>query len=269
MGRIILCNKTKASTPLYISRGSVNIYTIEELSYYLYNNMYLIDDSIINSNTFEWIRRETGLTQLADLLESMDMNIRKCVMTILRYTGYLSEDDIENAGNLLNEIEGQPIIKRKLIKCEYLLRNQRYSEAIVLYKNLIDNVDEVELEKLYNNMGTAYTGLFLYSQAIKYYMKAYEIKHNPTIYREILNALTFLPDEEAQIILKELNISENELETAKVRVKEMVESSNGEEIQKIEKVLKLKEDTEVSSYYEGLSGILREWKKDYIMYSGC
>lgn len=269
MGRIILCNKVKAVNPLYITRGSINIYTIEELSYYLYNNVYLLDDSIINQTTFNWIRTEVGLPNLADILESMDINIKKCVMAILKYTGFLSERDIENTGKLLNEIEGQPIIKRKLIKCEHLMKNKRYNEAIMMYKNLLNSIEGEDFEKVYNNLGTAYTGLFLYLDAVEYYIKAYEINKNPVIYREILNALTFLPESEVKKVMELLDISESEISAAKKEVKEVIEASSGNEMEKIENVLKLKEDTAVSSYYEGLTEIVRGWKKDYITYSGC
>ena len=43
MGSLILCYKKKAKQPYEITRIHRKIYTIEELCYYLCNNLYLID----------------------------------------------------------------------------------------------------------------------------------------------------------------------------------------------------------------------------------
>ena len=48
MGSLILCYKKKAKQPYEITRIHRKIYTIEELCYYLCNNLYLIDYTIMN-----------------------------------------------------------------------------------------------------------------------------------------------------------------------------------------------------------------------------
>ena len=42
MGSLILCHKKRAKRPFEISRVHTRIYTIEELCYYICNNLYLI-----------------------------------------------------------------------------------------------------------------------------------------------------------------------------------------------------------------------------------
>ena len=48
MSGYILCQVRKAEKPFFIENISTNIYSIEELCYYFYNNLYLIDSSLIN-----------------------------------------------------------------------------------------------------------------------------------------------------------------------------------------------------------------------------
>ena len=48
MSDYILCQVKRASLPFYVENISKNIYSIEELCYYFYKNIYLIDESIIN-----------------------------------------------------------------------------------------------------------------------------------------------------------------------------------------------------------------------------
>ena len=47
MGSLILCHKKRAKRPFEISRVHMRIYTIEELCYYICNNLYLIDYTIV------------------------------------------------------------------------------------------------------------------------------------------------------------------------------------------------------------------------------
>ena len=61
MGSLILCHKKKASQPYKITRIHRKIYTIEELCYYLCNNLYLIDYTIMNEKICEWLYSELDM----------------------------------------------------------------------------------------------------------------------------------------------------------------------------------------------------------------
>ena len=53
MGSLILCHKKKAKHPYEISRIHTRISTLEELCYYLCNNLYLIDYTIMNEQILQ------------------------------------------------------------------------------------------------------------------------------------------------------------------------------------------------------------------------
>ena len=61
MSGYILCQVKRAKNPYYISNISTNIYSIEELCYYLYHNIYLLDETIINEQLLVWMKRRTPL----------------------------------------------------------------------------------------------------------------------------------------------------------------------------------------------------------------
>jgi hypothetical protein len=48
MSGYILCQTKKAQRPYFIENISMNIYSIEELCYYLYHNLYLADHTVFN-----------------------------------------------------------------------------------------------------------------------------------------------------------------------------------------------------------------------------
>ena len=72
MGSLILCHKKRAKQPYMITRVHIRIYTIEELCYYICNNLYLIDYTLMNRQLCEWIREEpVSYTHLAIMSYSM------------------------------------------------------------------------------------------------------------------------------------------------------------------------------------------------------
>ena len=42
MGGMILCRSEYSKIPYYIEGADINVYSIEEISYFLYNDIYLV-----------------------------------------------------------------------------------------------------------------------------------------------------------------------------------------------------------------------------------
>ena len=60
----ILCQTKTADSPYFIENISTNIYTLEELCYYLFHNLYLIDDTVMNERLCLWLQDELNLPGL-------------------------------------------------------------------------------------------------------------------------------------------------------------------------------------------------------------
>ena len=92
-----LCQVKKAEKPYYIESIGIHIYTIEELCFYLYENIYLIDQTIINEALCDWLRDELGLKklyrQLYEQLEKQE-GIAYFVLPIFREIGYLWGEEL-------------------------------------------------------------------------------------------------------------------------------------------------------------------------------
>ena len=83
-----LCQVKKAEKPYYIESIGIHIYTIEELCFYLYENIYLIDQTIINEALCDWLRDELGLKKLyRQLYEQLEKTGRHRLFCAAHFPG--------------------------------------------------------------------------------------------------------------------------------------------------------------------------------------
>ena len=59
MGELLLCHETIAALPYYIEETGINIYSMEELSYYISGNVYLLDHSFMCESLCTWVETRT------------------------------------------------------------------------------------------------------------------------------------------------------------------------------------------------------------------
>ncbi len=69
MGELILCRMPIAGSPYYIEEKGINIYSLEELSYYIANSTYLLTPAFMNRQLISWIGRELKEVKLEKELE--------------------------------------------------------------------------------------------------------------------------------------------------------------------------------------------------------
>lgn len=183
MGSLILCHDKKASQPYKITRIHRKIYTIEELCYYLCNNLYLIDYTIMNEKICEWLYSELDMKDLAeDLLDLIQRNgtIEQFVLHILEYAKIYSEAEMEHIRNVLDRLKDQKEIERRKYKGDNLLESGEYESAILVYLSILQDEKDESVEdrfygRVYGCLGTAYGRELLYEQAAEMYQKAYKI----------------------------------------------------------------------------------------------
>lgn len=253
MGSLILCHNKKASQPYKITRIHRKIYTIEELCYYLCNNLYLIDYTIMNDKICEWLYTELDMTELArELLDLIQKNgsIEQFVLKILEYAKIYSASEMEHIRNVLNRLKDQKEIERRKYKADNLLESGEYESAILVYLSILqDETDESVGErfygKVYGCLGTAYGRELLYEQAAAMYRKAYEICRDDTMLTAyIYSCSRYMQGEEYQRLLDD-------------------NPSYGEVARKVSEL----EGQEVSELSEEiLPETIEKWKKQYRRY---
>ena len=187
MSGYILCQTKKAQRPYFIENISMNIYSIEELCYYLYHNLYLADHTVFNEELCVWLRDELGLVHLAAKLKQnleRNVSVEEMIYPVFKEINYLSHDQFREMNERLKRFEEQPEIVRKKIKGDYLVDHEKYINAIQVYQETLKDTEENETNmgsqftgSIYNNMGCAYASLFQMNEALTCFQKANEELH--------------------------------------------------------------------------------------------
>lgn len=184
MGELLLCSHDLAFVPYYIDSIALNVYSLEELCYYLAENADLIEPAFMTQDLIDWIRSELKLTALADCLQRQKEDggsLLDFVLTLISGCNYCTGEETERIKEILTDFECKSEGECKKIRADRLLSKKRYHAAILEYKRLLTfpEVTGVLEGNICHNMGTAYAGLFSFGEAAECYDRAYKKNGNP------------------------------------------------------------------------------------------
>ena len=179
MGNVIICKYMMAKQPFVIEKENLNIYSTEELCFYLTHHIYDVDNTIINGRLATWLSEEIGATRTAGILNQQIAGrtpIIKMMEMLLVELDYLSKDDI----NKIIYKQALPITPAQ--EAENLgnlfLQQGKYEKAVKAFrKNLRyrkqEREDDIGEAVIYEKIGIAYARLFLYDEAAESFALSY------------------------------------------------------------------------------------------------
>ena len=117
MSGYILCQTKKAKIPYYIENISTNVYSLEELCYYFYHNLYLIDESILNERLCRWLQEELELSKLAAKLRPLferNYSIEEFLYPVFKEINYLTYEEMKSLNMQIQKLaEEAPFLREK------------------------------------------------------------------------------------------------------------------------------------------------------------
>lgn len=184
MGELLLCGQELASVPYYIENALLNVYSLEELCYYLQNNTDLVEPSFMDAELISWIRTELKLTALSEQLTKImeeGGGLSVFVAALAAGCNYCSREEVAVMQEKLAAFENKSEIECRKIRADRFLEKKRYKTCILEYKRLLELPEVTGMFEgdIYHNLGTAYAGLFLFRDAADCYKMAYEKNRNP------------------------------------------------------------------------------------------
>lgn len=187
MGAVVLCHNQTATNPWYFQEVSRDIYTIEELAYYLYENLCLVDRDTLGEPLCGWLSEELHMDGLVQMLKSEMKDgvtsIHRLLMPILAASGLYTQEELKEAKDILLKLKGLSEAERRRYRADVLLKNERYEAAVREYGLLLDDIYGKELSNeftagIWHNLGCAYAGQFYFDLAAEAYKKAVGLSRN-------------------------------------------------------------------------------------------
>ncbi|MCI8427453.1 MAG: hypothetical protein HFJ03_07980 [Lachnospira sp.] len=263
MGNLILCRTKEASNPFHIKEMGVRIYSLEELCYVIYNNIYIINEDFFSDAFIAFIEEETLEKDLADKLRSAKKkggSLAEMVAIVLLYVDYYTMEEVEAIKETINTLNAQNVRKRLKIIGDNLLNSAHYYNALWNYERIIKLPIDKELPALfyanvYHNMGIAYAKMFMFFQAELFFNKAYDISQYD-ISKKYAIIVRYLLDENEII---ELDDDSKEEYAIKQQIECLKDNARGSEDYK-----RLQELEKNQNYHKDVSDIIENWKQKYL-----
>ena len=200
-----LCTVKTAEHPFYIESVGVSIYSIEELCFFLKENLYLIDKSIMNSSLCDWVRDELGLKTLSrkmsEAMERPDKDVSYFIMPVFAEIGYLSGKGLHALREELTRVQVGPEDERSKIRADYLVQSGRYTAAITAYRKILtrnsspSSLGAQFYASVWNNLGCAYALQFRYRNAADCFLSAWKLVRSREMMRKYVSTLPLFLDE--------------------------------------------------------------------------
>lgn len=270
MGKLILCSGCRTNRPYTFTSVGIRVYSIEELCYFLYNHVYLIEEGMFCDPLFDFIDTELKLTERANklrLLKKQNADIKTMVTIILCSADIYTENEIKSMLKTLDEVIGMPMIRRNWIKADSYLKNHQLKEAADEYELIINSKEAIELTPeeygdLFHNLAVAKVRTTGLKEATKLLGEAVERNHREESLRQYLYTLLLSGNEEEYLKkIEEYGMDAEFDQSVRKVIEEQEEEAKSSELMiKIQQLKDYKADGRITEYHNRINEILNSWK---------
>ncbi len=193
---VIFCDDKRASVPFIFEETGRNIYYIQELINYLYNNIYLVTPGILGEELYRFMDETTGNVSLSDQIRQQrgdKIPFNSILLYLFRELNYFTPKEVRIIQPVISEMEQvDPVMKKNSMAIAYL-KNGCFTRAALKYEEIMESGLKKELpDRFYagvlHNMGTCYCNLLLYERAAQCFEKAYKLNKDQDTKRSALLA---------------------------------------------------------------------------------
>lgn len=273
MGELLYCHEPIAALPYYVEGIGMNLYSMEELSYYIMSNTFLLDNSFMCEELCTWVEKQMGLYKLAEQLRDIMRGnglLSDFVLAILEQNGYCTMKEMQDIVFTIRQMEEKSDFECNKIRADQLMDKKKYLAGIYEYKRLLDSPDAKEASALlcgniWHNLGTAYARLFLFEEAAKCYEEAYRLNESRESLRECLLCFRCMHDETG-FMRKAMEHNIDETGMQEIR-NELSIASRSEQLEQfedhLEELAKVNGGNTKSQAKTEISDIIFRWKEEY------
>lgn len=271
MSKLILCIGSYAKTPYWVDRSELNLYSIEELCFYIRENVVLIDKEFMNIRLAEWVEQECKLPELGqDLLSCMreKASLTIFINRILKTVPYCTEEEMKEINKQLIENEDMNNWEKRKNRIDFYLKNGKYAVALREYEILrkeLGNEDMKLAARISYNIGTIYAHLHIFGMAAENYLRAYKEEESEENFFAYLAAKRMMLSDKEYIDFVAQEVSHYDIS---LRLEKTIENLNSlweesEEKQMLDDLQEWRKSQRVKEYYEAMEQLTSQQKDKY------
>ncbi len=278
--RVSVCVGDYAKTPYCVPGPEMRVCCLEELSYVLRENAFLLDLSLMNDELLGWIEEECGARELAralhPLVHRQGSSLSAFVGVILNYVGFYDSETVETVEQILKQGAGLSRIERRKSQVDRLVEKKKYRAACGQYDELLKLWDEKEqsgdelpapgcLGSILHNKGVALVGMMRYQEAAECFEDAWKKTGDADEARAYLAAKRMELTEDGYVAFA---AEHTELYQQTMGLEKDIEALNNAfeeqpEYLKLNGRRELKEEGNLQKYYEETDRVIQVLKDNY------
>ncbi len=276
MSGLILCTK-KSDIPYKITDSNTNIYSIEELAYYLYNNAYFVDDSFFTWELIDYIEKKLKLKKIAEKLKfamKQKMDFTEKVMIVITGSMYYTESEMKAFEKELKSISSKSMLERMNARAKMLYDNNKLLGAKLVYENILAGLNQPKQERpeksfyadVHYGMAKILCRMFYFKEALEEFQLAYQLDDADHILKAIVNTkLMMKKTETAEIDLsKEREIDKSLVDECELDFRDLVRNIKlSGEYERLERIFTYDGRRNLDEYYDNMQSVLGVWKEEY------
>ena len=186
MGLVTICKYKRTRTPFYVEQAGLNLYSLEELAYFLYHNICLADRSLFDERMCRWVAEEIGYPELAARIQNgiaSGTNFQNLVLSVVGAADLFSNQELAALGERLKGLGSLQEQERLKMRADELLDNCNEWAAMEEYRHILRMHQNNRLgmefyAAVWNNLGVCYARQFLFAEAAECFETSCEYKQD-------------------------------------------------------------------------------------------
>ena len=254
----------QAKTGYWLESLQKNVYSLEEINYFIYNHIDLVYRDFFSTQLFDFLEKELEQPRMAEDLRQIAEDggtTGDFVRYILNESFYYNSKELADISSLVAGIDTMGKADRLKIQGDSWMRSGNYSSALKCYLEILRYMNAEEAsESFYARVayavGSIYARMFMCKSANSFFSMAYDLSPDPIyaracIYMSILSG----DDEELLAAIVKFKVTDDYLDTIRRRVK--ATQSEVEAAAETKEFLKRMQDRQAAEE------MVAAWKEEY------
>ena len=172
-----------------VEQTGVNLYSLEELAFFLYHNICLVDQGFFDERLCRWLEQELGCGDLAKRIRkgtASGGNLANLVISVVGASDLYDSRELTELGERMKAIGSMQEQERLKLRADELLDNGNDWAAMEEYRHILRMHQNLKLGvsfygAVWNNLGVCHAREFAFKEAAECFRKSCEYAMEPEV----------------------------------------------------------------------------------------